>query len=57
MQNIMGTYGYTDDSYAVVVIGAGGAYLGAKAGVALLGRQDRMQRGTRVLFTGDNYSA
>ena len=41
----------------LVVIGAGGAYLGAKAGVALLGRQDRMQRGTRVLFTGDNYSA
>ena len=41
----------------LVVIGAGGAYLGAKAGTALLGRQDRMQRGTRLLFTGDNFSA
>lgn len=40
----------------LVVAGSGGAYLGAKAGVELLGRQDRMQRGTRLLFTGDNFS-
>ena len=32
MQNIMGTYGYTDDSYAVVIIGAGHA--GCEAALA-----------------------
>ena len=41
----------------LVVIGAGGAYLGAKAGTQLLGRQNRMQRGTRILFAGDNFSS
>lgn len=41
----------------LVVTGCGGAYLGAKAGVELLGKQDRMLRGTRVLFAGDDVSA
>lgn len=40
----------------LVVIGAGGAYLGAKAGAALLGKQNRMQRGTRLIFAGDSFS-
>lgn len=48
----IGSYGDT-----LVVTGTGGAYLGAKAGVELLGKQDRMQRGTRLIFAGDDLSA
>lgn len=40
----------------LVVIGSGGAYLGAKAGAALLDQPERLPRGGRLIFAGDNFS-
>ena len=47
-----------DTSSVLVVIGAGGSYLGARAGIELLcgSRHNQRAQGTRVYFAGNNLS-